>query len=146
MGLRDDNIGSLEENAAKRKARLLELRNKSKAKKNGESKEKESSEDKESSEEALPSTAVLFRNYKPQSEALADAVLEPAPVEEGGAGALVEAGAEETKDGLESLAPRKVTYDLRRGIQETLDRLERRTDQAIAELIRERLANQGPPA
>ena len=40
---------------------------------------------------------------------------------------------------MSSLAPKKVTFDLKRGIQSSLDKLERATDRAIAELIRERL-------
>lgn len=40
---------------------------------------------------------------------------------------------------MNNLAPKKLTYDLRRGIQGQLDKLERRTDRAIAELIRARL-------
>lgn len=38
-----------------------------------------------------------------------------------------------------NLAPKKITFDLKRGIQPQLDKLERRTDKAIAELIRQRL-------
>lgn len=40
---------------------------------------------------------------------------------------------------LTSLAPKKVTFDLKRAIESRLDKLERATDRAIAELIRERL-------
>ncbi|KAI6240844.1 Cwf18 pre-mRNA splicing factor [Aphelenchoides fujianensis] len=38
------------------------------------------------------------------------------------------------------IAPRKVDWDLRRGIQDKLDKLERQTDRAITTLVRERLA------
>jgi len=38
-----------------------------------------------------------------------------------------------------SLAPRKVDWDLKRNIAKKLDKLEKRTQRAIAELIRERL-------
>lgn len=38
-----------------------------------------------------------------------------------------------------NLAPKKITFDLKRCIQPQLDKLERQTDKAIAELIRQRL-------
>lgn len=38
-----------------------------------------------------------------------------------------------------NLAPRKPDWDLKRDVSKKLDRLERRTQKAIAELIRERL-------
>jgi coiled-coil domain-containing protein 12 len=37
------------------------------------------------------------------------------------------------------LAPKKITFDLKRAIEPRLEKLERATDRAIAELIRERL-------
>ncbi|KAF8563978.1 hypothetical protein P879_04212 [Paragonimus westermani] len=40
---------------------------------------------------------------------------------------------------LVSLAPRKPDWDLKRGVEKKLQKLERRTQRAIAELIRERL-------
>lgn len=40
---------------------------------------------------------------------------------------------------LGNLAPRKVDWDLKRDINKKLEKLERRTQRAIAELIRERL-------
>jgi len=40
---------------------------------------------------------------------------------------------------LENLAPKKVDWDLKRILQKSLDKLERRTQRSIAELIRERI-------
>uniref|UniRef100_A0A1I7SQK9 PRP18 homolog n=2 Tax=Bursaphelenchus xylophilus TaxID=6326 RepID=A0A1I7SQK9_BURXY len=37
------------------------------------------------------------------------------------------------------LAPKKVDWDLKRGIQEDLDKLERRTNRAIVQIVRQRL-------
>lgn len=37
------------------------------------------------------------------------------------------------------MAPKKITFDLHRTIEPQLQKLERKTDKAIAELIRERL-------
>lgn len=143
MGQREDNIGSLEDAASKRKARLLELKNRKRKKdaEEGDSKEQEQGSD----DDALPTPQVLFRNYRPSSEALAEGVVDgaqPADVE-----TLVEEQLEQARNHatamqeveLSSLAPRKVTFDLKRGVEARLDRLERATDRAIAELIRERL-------
>ena len=43
---------------------------------------------------------------------------------------------------LENLAPKKVDWDLKRIVQKSLDKLERRTQRSIAELIRERIKSQ----
>lgn len=42
---------------------------------------------------------------------------------------------------MSTIAPRKVDWDLRRGIQEQLDKLERRTDKAINTLVRKLFLN-----
>lgn len=42
---------------------------------------------------------------------------------------------------LSNLAPRKPDWDLKRDVAKKLERLEKRTQRAIAELIRERLKN-----
>lgn len=95
-------------------------------------------------EDELPPSQVLFRNYKPQTSSLEEAVLpavEPEDVE-----TIVqpqiddgERAKEEVQVEITNLAPKKITFDLKRGIQTQLDKLERRTDKAIAELIRQRL-------
>jgi len=48
-------------------------------------------------------------------------------------------GVELDKLDFSNLAPRKVDWDLKRDIAPKLDKLEKRTQKAIAELIRERL-------
>jgi len=144
MGLRDENVGNLEQICAQRKARLLEIRNrkrKENAAKNG---------DEEGEAAApLPTTKVLFRNYTPLTDSLSSSVLPSAAP--GDVESLVQEQLEGARMGathapvieLESLAPRKVTYDLLRAIEPALERLERETDRACVELIRQRLAEQG---
>ena len=44
------------------------------------------------------------------------------------------------------LAPRKPDWDLKRDIQKKLDKLEKRTQHAIAEIIRKRLKEETDPA
>ncbi len=43
---------------------------------------------------------------------------------------------------MSKLAPKKPTWDLKRDVQKKLDKLERRTQRAIAELVAERLRQQ----
>lgn len=86
----------------------------------------------------------VFRSYKPTDESIAEA-----PSDEPILGDLES----EVKNQLEmmktpivieeidiaNLAPRKPDWDLKRDVSKKLEKLERRTQKAIAELIRERL-------
>ncbi|KAJ8984852.1 hypothetical protein NQ317_013053 [Molorchus minor] len=92
--------------------------------------------------EALPKP--IFRSYKPTDEALNELLLEPATP--GDVTSEVEEQLESAKskiviDQLDvtSLAPRKPDWDLKRDVAKKLAKLERQTQRAIAELIRERL-------
>jgi coiled-coil domain-containing protein 12 len=124
-----DEVGSLEAAALKRKERLAALRE-AKIKKNKEGDKKT----------PLPS----FRSYKPADESLKDLALPEPEIEE---------ITDKVKDDLDNedkgvvmesldftnLAPKKPDWDLKRDIAPKLERLEKRTQKAIAELIRERL-------
>jgi len=136
----EDNVGLLEENAAKRKAKLLELKNRR------NKKAEDGDEDRgKQSEQPLPATKVLFRNYQPDSGLLSELTLEPS--KPGDVDSLIEEQLEKAMETaqqgsnveLDSLAPRKVTSDLKRGIQDKLDALEESTERAIIALTRERL-------
>lgn len=86
----------------------------------------------------------MFRSYKPAAESLKDHVLPEYQIGE---------IADKVKEELENedkgvlmenldftnLAPRKPDWDLKRDIAPKLERLEKKTQKAIAELIRERL-------
>lgn len=83
-----------------------------------------------------------FRNYKKDDEAKITDNLQLPNVEESVAQQL-----EEMKEPLElkdieisNLAPRKVDFDLKRAINKKLQKLEKRTQKSISELIRERLS------
>ncbi|CAH0725188.1 unnamed protein product, partial [Brenthis ino] len=131
-----ESIGNLEEQALKRKERLKNLKRKA----------PNSDDTVESTSKAEP--VVLpkpkFRSYKPQDESLQKEKLEdaePSLVEEE-VKDLVEAGKEKVvlQDlDISSLAPRKPDWDLKRDVAKKLEKLERRTQKAIAELIWERL-------
>lgn len=85
-----------------------------------------------------------FRNYKPEGTEKTIADLQLPDVT-----AIVKDQLEEMKEPLEvkdidisNLAPRKVDFDLKRAINKKLLKLEKKTQKAIAELIRERLNKQ----
>ncbi|CAL8072423.1 unnamed protein product [Calicophoron daubneyi] len=132
----DSSVGRLREEAVRRKERLLLLRKRS-LKQNGIESDDEETE--------LPKP--VFRNYKPQSKDLKSGELPSAPpvdltsyvatqLEAANAPVVVE------EVNLMNLAPRKPDWDLKRGVEKKLQKLERRTQRAIAELIRERLRNE----
>lgn len=133
----DPAVGQLEENAARRKERLMAL----KRKLGGEHQQGEGQAG-ETDQEGLPTP--VFRSYKPVTEELSGNVLAPAEPSNvvDGIGDVLEL-AKETKiiEELDfmNLAPRKPDWDLKRDIAKKLEKLERRTARAIGEIIRERL-------
>ncbi|KAK0167997.1 hypothetical protein PV327_001840 [Microctonus hyperodae] len=85
-----------------------------------------------------------FRSYKPQDETLKENVLEepkPGDVEAEVQDLLSAAKQKVVIEELDiaSLAPRKPDWDLKRDVAKKSEKLERRTQKAIAELIIERL-------
>ncbi|XP_073407280.1 coiled-coil domain-containing protein 12 isoform X3 [Dendrobates tinctorius] len=102
----------------------------------------EEPEDKEEKHQELK-----LRNYTPMDENLKErqiAQAKPESVEEKVKEQLEAAKPEpiiEEVD-LTNLAPRKPDWDLKRDVAKKLEKLEKRTQRAIAELIRERLKGQ----
>ncbi|XP_066581172.1 coiled-coil domain-containing protein 12 [Prorops nasuta] len=128
----DDKIGTLEDEALKRKERLLALK-----KKNEEAKE-----NKFDVSVKLPTPK--FRSYKPQDDSLKEKKLADAKPGDIESEVQEQLEAAKTKVVIEeldinNLAPRKPDWDLKRDVSKKLDKLERRTQKAIAELIRDRL-------
>ncbi|XP_023777697.1 coiled-coil domain-containing protein 12 [Cyanistes caeruleus] len=115
---------------------------------NKESAEPESKiprEDEE--EEPVKHREIKLRNYDPEDEELKKRKLppaKPASVEETVKEQLEAAKPEPIIDevDLANLAPRKPDWDLKRDVSKKLEKLEKRTQRAIAELIRERLKGQ----
>ncbi|KAK5650076.1 hypothetical protein RI129_001154 [Pyrocoelia pectoralis] len=131
----NSNVGTLEEIALKRKEKLHALKRK-----------REGNEEPNS----LPSSVqtVLpkpkFRSYKPEDEKLNELTLgdaKPGNVEAEVKDQLSLAKTQVIIDELDitNLAPRKPDWDLKRDVAKKLEKLERRTQRAIAELIRDRL-------
>ncbi|XP_057258848.1 coiled-coil domain-containing protein 12 isoform X2 [Pezoporus wallicus] len=88
-----------------------------------------------------------LRNYDPEDEELKKRKMppaKPASVEDKVKDQLEAAKPEPIIDevDLANLAPRKPDWDLKRDVAKKLEKLEKRTQRAIAELIRERLKGQ----
>ncbi|XP_053322928.1 coiled-coil domain-containing protein 12 [Spea bombifrons] len=137
----EGSVGRLEEQALRRKERLKELRKK-RVRDDGETENPElPEEDKEKHRE------LKLRNYTPEDDVLRERQVpqaKPISVEEKVKEQLEAAKPEpiiEEVD-LANLAPRKPDWDLKRDVAKKLEKLEKRTQRAIAELIRERLKGQ----
>lgn len=82
----------------------------------------------------------MFRSYKKDDEKISENITLPDVVPEIAEQLIKMQEPLEVKDiDLTSLAPRKVDFDLKRAIAKKLQKLEKRTNLAISELIRERL-------
>lgn len=99
---------------------------------------------------ASPTSRPKFRSYTPQDEAIKEnaiiATLEPVDLE-----AEVQSQLELLRTpivideiDIANLAPRKPDWDLKRDVSKKLEKLELRTQRAIAELIRVRLRSAEP--
>nr|CAG4638189.1 EOG090X0KZ2 [Chydorus sphaericus] len=124
--------GDLESEALKRKKRIEALR---------QLKEQKQQDGKEPSQ---PLPGPLFRSYKPADEGLQKAslpVAQPEAVDEQVAQELSSAAQAPALEEIDllNLAPRKPDWDLKRDVAKKLAKLEKRTQRAIAVLIRERL-------
>lgn len=127
-------VSLLEEQALKRKERLKNLKRKNL--------DNEDTSIEQGNKVTLPKPK--FRSYRPQDEVLQEAALpeaQPAAVDEEVKDLLEAAKEKVVIDDLDisSLAPRKPDWDLKRDVSKKLEKLERRTQKAIAELIWERL-------
>ncbi|CAH0407430.1 unnamed protein product [Chilo suppressalis] len=133
-----ESVGTLEEQALKRKERLKNLKRKNP--------NNENTSDQATETIVLPKPK--FRSYRPQDEQLQEAKLEEAQptLVDDEVKDLLEAGKEKVvlqELDISSLAPRKPDWDLKRDVAKKLEKLERRTQKAIAELIWERLKHGG---
>merc|ERR1712127_867221 len=139
----ENNIGNLENEALKRKERLQAL-------KRGNIKiiTSESTENTEAEDSLKYYPKPLFRNYTPKDDQLKPRVL-PKPdlieieneikeqLSSGKPAPLIE-----NEIDLATLAPQKIDWDLKRDAEKRLRVLEKRTQKAIIELIKDRLKEQ----
>ncbi|XP_068179305.1 coiled-coil domain-containing protein 12 [Antennarius striatus] len=139
----EKSIGSLQEQALKRKERLKAIRDRQL---HGQEEKGEPENKKALLEETTQEKhrELKLRNYTPGDEELKQRQVpkaKPASVEDKVKDQLEAANPEpiiEEVD-LANLAPRKPDWDLKRDVAKKLEKLERRTQRAIAELIRDRL-------
>ncbi|XP_076366542.1 coiled-coil domain-containing protein 12 isoform X2 [Tachypleus tridentatus] len=140
-------VGNLEEKGIERREWIKTLKRKFNQSENTD--EPCAKNDTENSIDSIEQTEIslpkpIFRSYKPQHESLNSFVLEnakPESVDEQIQDHLA-AGKPEPliqEVDLATLAPRKPDWDLKRDVAKKLEKLERKTQRAIAELIRERL-------
>ncbi|PNF30269.1 Coiled-coil domain-containing protein 12 [Cryptotermes secundus] len=130
-----EKIGSLEEEALKRKERIKVLKRKH---------DEIGKEGHNSGDDAFNLPRPKFRSYRPQDDTLKENILpdcKPGDVEAEVKDQLASANARVVIEELDitNLAPRKPDWDVKRDVAKKLERLDRRTQKAIAELIRERL-------
>nr|XP_055238183.1 coiled-coil domain-containing protein 12 isoform X2 [Gorilla gorilla gorilla] len=140
-------VGRLEEEALRRKERLKALREKTgrKDKEDGEPKTKHLREEEEEGEKHRE---LRLRNYVPEDEDLKKRRVpqaKPVAVEEKVKEQLEAAKPEPVIEevDLANLAPRKPDWDLKRDVAKKLEKLKKRTQRAIAELIRKCSAWEG---
>nr|XP_057941060.1 coiled-coil domain-containing protein 12 [Doryrhamphus excisus] len=143
----EKNIGSLRDQALKRKERLKALREKQlhgRPQEDGEPEHKKATLEEEEERTEERHKELKLRNYIPEDEELKERQVpkaKPASVEDKVKDQLEAANPEpiiEEVD-LANLAPRKPDWDLKRDVAKKLEKLSRRTQRAIAELIRDRL-------
>uniref|UniRef100_A0A914XGY0 Coiled-coil domain-containing protein 12 n=1 Tax=Plectus sambesii TaxID=2011161 RepID=A0A914XGY0_9BILA len=140
----EESASTLESEAKRRKERLLALKRKLVA---GSAPADEDEELAAAEKEKQELKRTVFRSYQPESEVLAVSKL-PAPTQtfaveeelQEQLTAAVDTSVIDEVD-LTTLAPRKADWDLKRDVSKRLEKLERRTQRAIADLIRERLAS-----
>ncbi|XP_061396376.1 coiled-coil domain-containing protein 12 [Musca vetustissima] len=131
-----EGLGKLTEESLKRKEKLRQLREKAKRL------EQKNTTGEEEGQLARP----VFRSYRPQNENTLGEIIPQEPsgdIEEavGEQLSLLKSNVVVEDIDIDNLAPRKPDWDLKRDVAKKLERLDRRTQKAIAELIRERLKN-----
>ncbi|KAG5672714.1 hypothetical protein PVAND_002816 [Polypedilum vanderplanki] len=131
-------IGNLEEEALKRKERLKSLKRKFNETSDDTTEMKESNN---STKQAIPKPT--FRSYRKDDDENVDVTESITEITE------IKDQLDEMKTPLEiedievnNLAPKKIDFDLKRAIAKKLQKLEKRTQIAISELIRLRLMSQ----
>ncbi len=139
----DSKVGNLEDEALKRKERLNALKRGSIKKISSDNPESEDTNDP-----LAHFPKPIFRNYTPKDEELKPGVL-PKPnlieieneIKEQLASGKPQPLIEKEID-LTTLAPQKIDWDLKRDAEKRLRVLEKRTQKAIVELIKERMKAQ----
>ncbi|XP_020238903.1 coiled-coil domain-containing protein 12 [Cajanus cajan] len=132
MGSEEDSI---EQSVASRRERLLALRA---AQELSSAPEPDSEpEPKQNDDEEDQQLEMKFRNYVPHDKHLQEGKLAPAvlPKFEDASEAVPPPEPEAKEDPFLNIAPKKPNWDLRRDVQKKLDKLEKRTQKALYQLM-----------
>ncbi|KAK7278325.1 hypothetical protein RJT34_23353 [Clitoria ternatea] len=133
MGMED---GSIEQAVLSRRERLLALRAAQELSTAPEpDAESQPNEEEEQQDQETPN--MKFRNYVPHDKNLQEGKLAPAvlPQFEDPIAAPPSPQPEANKDPFLNIAPKKPNWDLRRDVQKKLDKLEKRTQKALYQLM-----------
>ncbi|GAV09230.1 hypothetical protein RvY_18804 [Ramazzottius varieornatus] len=140
-----EEVGSMEVEAQRRRERLKAMRGSQQSTQPPTEPGEDGQMEDQPAEPTLPKPK--FRSYIPKTEELKESVIpKPVPldVESMVKDKLGDATGDALPEDVEltNLAPRKPDWDLKRDVAKSLERLEKRTQRAVAELIRERLEEQ----
>lgn len=127
------------ESSDDRKTRLKALRKKRDQKASGEPQD-------DSSEPAEKKQILKFRNYTPRTDNLKEHKLEaievPSEILEKQTKEVEEIVAEAGAQEQLNIAPKKANWDLKRNVEKKMEKLNRRTQRSIVEIIRTRIENE----
>ncbi|CAL0321078.1 unnamed protein product [Lupinus luteus] len=126
---------SIEEAVASRRERLLALRTAQQL--STASQPQQDHDDEEDDDKQQQNLNMKFRNYVPHDKHLQEGKLAPAvlPKFEDPAADAPPPPEEPNEDPFLNIAPKKPNWDLRRDVQKKLDKLERRTQKALYQLM-----------
>ncbi|KAI5060390.1 hypothetical protein GOP47_0024810 [Adiantum capillus-veneris] len=127
-------IEELESAAAERRERLRALR--AAVELVGPPEEQQAQESQEDEKPPLEES-VRFRNYVPRDTQFHESKVTPPTVPKFDDPVAAAPVANGTEDPFLSLAPKKANWDLRRDVAKKLEKLERRTQRALIELLQE---------
>jgi len=127
----DTEIGKMEEAAKKRRERLLAM------------KRKMEKAEKKKDQTEIKEPQLKFRSYQSENQIIKENQMER--VEAPDITEHIQVHLEKEKEPLEvdidlyKLAPKKPDWDLKRNIEKKMEKLEKKTSQAISEMVREKL-------
>ncbi|PWA99547.1 mRNA splicing factor, Cwf18 [Artemisia annua] len=133
MGIEEEE--TIEQAAAARRERLRALKAAQQLLENPEDDETQANEDQNGDDENND-VNVKFRNYLPHDKQLQEGKLAPPELPKFEDPVAAEPPVEEIKeDPFLNIAPKKPNWDLRRDVQKKLDKLEKRTQKALYQLM-----------
>jgi len=135
----ESQVGQMEENARKRREKILAMKKRKTENQNG------NSDTNAKDKSIIPKPELKLRSYQTETESLKRKQIDqtkPADIE-----ANIQEQLESQKSvptieneiDIFKLAPKKIDFDLKRDLKNRLEKLERRTNRAVSEIVREKL-------